>query len=116
MLSPMEVAMNRPDLPQLASLPFITDGGLETTLVFHDGIDLPSFAAFPLLLTQEGRDVLSRYFEPYFEVAARHRVGFVLDTPTWRANPDWGERRCPPMKRKPTTFPRCERSWTLEPI
>jgi S-methylmethionine-dependent homocysteine/selenocysteine methylase len=92
MLSPTEVAMNRPDLPQLASLPFITDGGLETTLVFHDGIDLPSFAAFPLLLTQEGRDVLSRYFEPYFEVAARHRVGFVLDTPTWRANPDWARR------------------------
>ena len=84
--------MNRPDLPQLASLPFITDGGLETTLVFHNGIDLPLFAAFPLLLTQEGRDALSRYFEPYFEVAARYRVGFVLDTPTWRANPDWARR------------------------
>ncbi|HEV2563872.1 MAG TPA: homocysteine S-methyltransferase, partial [Microvirga sp.] len=34
---------------------FLTDGGLETTLVFLDGVDLPCFAAFPLLRSEEGR-------------------------------------------------------------
>lgn len=71
---------------------FITDGGLETTLVFHQGIDLPDFAAFPLLDTEEGRAALTSYFTPYFEVAERDRRGFVIDTATWRANPDWGTR------------------------
>jgi hypothetical protein len=28
---------------------FLTDGGLETTLLFRDGFDLPHFAAFHLL-------------------------------------------------------------------
>jgi homocysteine S-methyltransferase len=76
-------------LPQLAGGFFLCDGGLETTLVFLDGVDLPSFAAFPLLGSEDGRDRLRRYFHPYLDTAAAHRTGFVLDTPTWRANPDW---------------------------
>ncbi len=72
---------------------YVTDGGLETTLVFHEGIDLPDFAAFPLLATEEGRDALHRYYAPYVDVAERDRVGIVLDTPTWRANADWGARQ-----------------------
>jgi S-methylmethionine-dependent homocysteine/selenocysteine methylase len=80
-------------LPQLTSdHPYITDGGLETTLVFVDGIDLPDFAAFPLLETDDGRDALRRYYTPYLDLAERHGVGIVLDTPTWRANLDWGAR------------------------
>jgi S-methylmethionine-dependent homocysteine/selenocysteine methylase len=69
---------------------FLTDGGLETTLIFHDGIDLPLFAAFPLLDSDEGRAALRGYFAPYLELAAERGTGFVLDTPTWRANADWG--------------------------
>ena len=80
-------------LPQLTSTaPFITDGGLETTLVFIDGIDLPDFAAFPLLDSEDGRDALRRYFTSYLDIAERRGVGIVLDTPTWRANLDWGAR------------------------
>lgn len=75
-----------------ASQPFLTDGGLETTLVFHDGIDLPDFAAFPLLETEDGRQRLNAYFAPYLDIAEQVGTGFVLDTPTWRANPDWGTR------------------------
>jgi homocysteine S-methyltransferase len=78
-------------LPQLDGGIFLTDGGLETTLVFLEGIDLPAFAAFPLVTRDSGRDILRRYFRPYLDTAAAHRTGFVLDTPTWRANPDWGE-------------------------
>ena len=79
-------------LPQLRDQPFVTDGGLETTLVFHDGIDLPDFAAFPLIDTTEGREALTRYYAPYLDIARRLGTGIVLDTPTWRANADWGLR------------------------
>ncbi len=77
-------------LPQLSGDQlFVTDGGLETELVFHDGIDLPCFAAFPLLDDANGRTRLRRYYDGYLAIARRHRLGFVIETPTWRANPDW---------------------------
>ena len=80
-------------LPQLhGDSPFLTDGGLETTLVFHEGIDLPHFAAFVLLKDEKGRAVLRRYYERYLEIAATERLGFVLESATWRASPDWAER------------------------
>ncbi len=80
-------------LPQLRSArPYLTDGGLETTLVFREGIDLPDFAAFPLLDTDSGRAALARYYGPYLDLAERLGLGLVLDTPTWRANLDWGAR------------------------
>lgn len=69
---------------------YVTDGGLETVLVFHDGLDLPAFAAFPLLGTTEGTARLEAYYRDYAEVAQRHSTGLVVETPTWRANPDWG--------------------------
>src|SRR4051794_8057138 len=70
----------------------ITDGGLETTLIFHRGIDLPLFAAFDLLKDDGGREALRSYFRSYLDIAREHGAGFVLDTATWRANPDWAER------------------------
>ena len=76
-------------LPQLDEGLFLTDGGLETTLIFHDGHDLPHFAAYDLLTRDGGEDALRRYFEPYVHIALARGVGIVLDTPTWRANPDW---------------------------
>jgi len=77
-------------LPQLSGSLFIADGGMETTLIFRDGFDLPHFAAFTLLDDERGRAGLRAYYEPYLRVAKEHGVGVVLDTPTWRANPDWG--------------------------
>ena len=69
---------------------FLTCGGMETTLIFHRGIELPHFASFVLLDSLEGRRVLQSYYEPYLAIAREHDVGFVLDSPTWRANSDWG--------------------------
>jgi S-methylmethionine-dependent homocysteine/selenocysteine methylase len=80
----------RKRLPQLGDQLFLTDGGLETTLVFHEGLNLPCFAAFDLLKAAEGTEVLRRYFERYAEIAREQERGLVLETPTWRANPDWG--------------------------
>lgn len=79
-------------LPQLNSKNFITDGGLETTLIFEHGIDLPEFAAFPLLFTSEGRETLRRYYFEYLDLAKKNNLGFILETPTWRASRAWGEK------------------------
>jgi S-methylmethionine-dependent homocysteine/selenocysteine methylase len=79
-------------LPQLSDATFITDGGMETTLIFHEGLELPHFASFVLLDDDEGVRALREYFLPYIEIAREAGVGIALDTPTWRANPDWGER------------------------
>ena len=85
-------ALHRDALPQLAGKPFLTDGGLETTLVFLDRRDLPCFAAFPLLESAPGRRRLRDYFGSYIATAKRHGTGFLLASPTWRANADWGAK------------------------
>jgi S-methylmethionine-dependent homocysteine/selenocysteine methylase len=82
----------RNHLPMNDAEVFLTDGGIETTLMFDDGFELPDFAAFPLHRDTAGREALIRYFEAYIAVATRDGVGIVLETVTWRANPDWAAR------------------------
>ena len=97
---------HRRHLPQLDGALFLTDGGIETTLIFHEGLDLPAFAAFDLLKDDEGTEALRRYFEPYAELARERGVGFVLESPTWRASPRWAaeigysEQQLDEMNRK----------------
>ena len=83
---------HRTSLPQLEGDLFLTDGGIETTLIFHQGLDLPEFAAFVLLDDDEGLEQLRRYYQPYIELAREGGAGLVLESPTWRANPDWAAR------------------------
>ncbi|ODT06180.1 MAG: homocysteine methyltransferase [Mesorhizobium sp. SCN 65-20] len=86
------MAKYRNDLPQMKGGTFLSDGGMETTLIFLDGVELPHFASFVLLDTAEGRERLKGYYEKYLDIARRRGTGFVLDSATWRANPDWGEK------------------------
>lgn len=86
------MAKYRDSLPQLSDEFFITDGGLETTLIFLAGQELPYFAAFHLLRTQEGENTLRKYFRTYGALASKFDVGLILETPTWRANPDWAKK------------------------
>lgn len=79
----------RDALPQLTGAPFLTDGGVETTLVFHHGLDLPCFAAFPLIEDATGRAIFDEWFRTHAEIARKHGVGFILEALTWRANPRW---------------------------
>ena len=79
----------RAGLPQLADEVFLTDGGIETSLIYGDGLDLPEFAAFVLLRDEGGTEALRRYFTPYVEIARGAGTGIVLESATWRANPDW---------------------------
>ena len=82
----------RSRLPQLSGEVFLTDGGIETSLIFHDGLDLPYFAAFLLLRDAAGRATPRRYYTRYARIARAAGVGFVLESPTWRASPDWGAK------------------------
>lgn len=86
------MAKYRQNLPQLDGGTFLSDGGMETTLIFHDGIELPHFASFVLLDRADGRAALKRYYESYLRIARRAGAGFVLDSATWRANPDWAAK------------------------
>ena len=87
--------MNAPQrpLPQQEGGWFLTDGGIETTLIFDEGIALPEFAAFVLLDDPAGRDTLARYYRRYLDIAAAAPgAGFILESPTWRANGEWGAK------------------------
>ena len=81
-----------PALPQLDEAIFLTDSGLETDLIFHHGYDLPYFAAFVLLEDAAGIDVLRRYYREHAAIARDTGTGFILESATWRASPDWGQR------------------------
>jgi homocysteine S-methyltransferase len=82
----------RHSLPQLSQTPFLTDGGIETSLIYLDELDLPDFAAFHLLRDANGTAALQRYFRRYADIAVRHRTGLILESATWRASADWGRR------------------------
>ncbi|ASW53357.1 homocysteine S-methyltransferase family protein [Plantactinospora sp. KBS50] len=69
---------------------YVTDGGLETDLIYHRGLDLPAFASFPLVEDETGRGHLTDYYDGYAAIARRAGAGLLLEAPTWRANPDWG--------------------------
>jgi len=82
----------RDRLPLRSDKTFLTDGGMETTLIFHDGVDLPHFASFTLLETPDGRARVRDYYTRYGTIARDTGFGFVLESPTWRANRDWGAK------------------------
>lgn len=85
-------ALHRHNLPQTKGDLYLSDGGLETYLVFDEGVELPCFASFPLLDQAKGHDLLEAYFARYLKIAADNGLGFVLDTATWRANTDWAAK------------------------
>lgn len=78
--------MALPDGSQL----FIGDGGLETVMIFEEGLELPEFASFTLLREEAGRAALRRYYEGFLAIAAEHGTGYTFDPPTWRASEKWG--------------------------
>ena len=91
-MNALQHAKYRDCLPQLRGRLFLTDGGLETTMIFHEGFDLPMFEAFVLLEDERGRNALRAYFDRYISLAIARGSGFILESPTWRANPDWGAK------------------------
>lgn len=77
---------------KLAKTHYITDGGLETVLIFQQNLELPEFAAFDLLSTPKGEQTLYNYYTDYLSIAKQYGLGFILEAPTWRANRDWARK------------------------
>ena len=61
-------------------------------MIFHEGLDLPYFAAFPLLDNPKGRSAFTKYFHNHCAIAKKYKVGFILESVTWRASIDWAEK------------------------
>ena len=104
------MSLYRQQLPFDTSIPFVTDAGLETELVFKKNYELPEFASFPLLENEQGLDDLREYFEHYIAIARQHNTGLILESPTWRASKEWGRKlnydpqRLDSMNRKAIAF------------
>jgi len=81
----------RGNLPQMNGRKYITDGGLETTLIFHEGLELPEFAAFDLVKKNLDKNccintsLLTRRLPEKITLV-------LLEGPTWRASASWGEK------------------------
>jgi len=86
------VRMSRASLPQLEGGFYLMEGGLETTLIFHEGIDLPDFASFVMLRRPGGPELLRKHARKFLNLARRFEAGLILDSATWRASSDWGDR------------------------
>jgi homocysteine S-methyltransferase len=86
------MAQFRKDLPQLGGDFFLTDGGMETTLIFLEGLELPDFAAFDLFKRKDGEAALRNYYRTYAGLAQRFGTGLILESATWRASADWGTK------------------------
>jgi homocysteine S-methyltransferase len=86
------MAKYRSNLPQLGDKTFLTDSGLETTLIFHEGLDLPHFASITMHDSEDGKRRLRDYFLQHIAIAKARGAGFILESASWRASPDWGAK------------------------
>ncbi len=84
------IAKYRSALPQLEGGIFLSYCGMETDLIFNRGVDLPGFASYPLLETEEGRETLRGYYVQLIDMARQKGVGVLLESVTWVANRDRG--------------------------
>lgn len=76
------------DMLAAMTMPFLQYTGNETDMIFNRGIDLPGFAAFPLLDSADGAALLASYYDTLIEAGRGAEMGVMLDTYTWVANPD----------------------------
>ena len=85
------MARYRQALPQLDGSTFLCDAGLETDLIFNHGIEIREFAAHTLMEDEQGKQVLSDYFQGFLSLARDSGCGYILDTQTWKAHPHWAD-------------------------
>ncbi|MCP4201259.1 MAG: homocysteine S-methyltransferase [bacterium] len=79
----------RNELPQLRGGFFLTDGGIDTDLIFNHGIEIREFATHTLLSDAAGRWAIADYFRPYLALADEVGAGFILNGQTWKAHTWW---------------------------
>jgi homocysteine S-methyltransferase len=86
--------MSAEELSQaLTSKPFLTSGGIETYLLFLQGVPLREFCAFELIDDEAGWSTMERAFlRPILDAAAASGFGFISDCLAWRASRDYVDR------------------------
>lgn len=84
-------AKYRQALPQLNGKMMLTDGGTETYLIYKQNLEIPHFAAFHRLADESGYGIIEDYYRKHASVAAKHNVGLIFCSLTYRASRDWGE-------------------------
>jgi hypothetical protein len=67
----------------------LTDGGIETQIIYEFRRPIGDFEAYKLLGDEAGRGILRRIYQSYAEVAVRYSLPIQLGTPTWRASRKW---------------------------
>jgi S-methylmethionine-dependent homocysteine/selenocysteine methylase len=67
----------------------LTDGGIETRIIYEFKRPIGDFEAFRLLADEAGREILQYIYRSYVEVAVRHGLPIQLGSPTWRASRKW---------------------------
>ena len=78
--------------PRLDNKFYLTEAGVETEVMYKWGLELPEFAMFPLLDDPEADEVIRNMYRRYFEVAAEHQTGLLLNGHDYRASPDWAAK------------------------
>ncbi len=67
----------------------LTDGAIETRVVYEFHRDLNEFEVFTLLGDEQGRAILREIYASYAAIAKRFDLPMQLGTPTWRASRNW---------------------------
>ena len=70
---------------------YVTDGGIETWLMYKKGFELPQFASFYLLDRPDGREALRQYYRSFVAVAQQFQSKYIFCSLTYRASRDWGD-------------------------
>ena len=70
---------------------YLTEGGIETEIMYKDGFELPQFAMFPLLDDPAALEAMKGIWRRMLGVAADAGFCVVLNGLDYRASPDWGK-------------------------
>ncbi len=76
--------------PRRPGLSWLTEGGIETEIMYKWGHDMPHFAMFPLLERAAAAADIRGMYRRYLDVAARHGFAALIGGFDYRASPDWG--------------------------
>lgn len=77
---------------QKPGLYYLTEGGVETEILYKWGYELPHFAMFPLLERSDARSVIRDMYKRYLDVTARYGLAALMGGFDYRASPDWGAK------------------------
>jgi len=69
---------------------YLTEGGIETEIMYKWGFALPHFATFPLLDKPEAMAAVRAMYRRFLDVAAKHHMSALMGGLDYRASPDWG--------------------------